>query len=336
MEIETILVNPSVYESIDKPNCIDLNNSFMCKNNHEIETPKYRRQANFNDSLKCVEILAKLYNVPASNCFVMSSGVAIATVIGNSGLFKRILTLEPSYSEMFSAYNVRGNARYIPLDFDDFQEGDLLCFESVSMPICKKNDYSKLVERIRKAGGKICIDNTIPTWYNYDCKDYNPDFIVESLSKFANGMNNSLAGFLYCKESKDLDTIRHIIQFYGFHLHPFDSYMLTLGLQTMSLRMKQIQTTSFRFKAFCENSGLVLNKDFTCYPESGLFFFNSDKTLKDLPKFKYLQFADTFGAPFSVMVYWKNQKIIRISIGLEDFNDLREDFVDFIDYVKNK
>lgn len=336
MKNNTICCNPVVYRNIAKPNTLDLNNSFATKeellNN---QYPMYKRDGTSNCYEALVSVISRLYDVPSENCMLVNSGVAAANMLSLSKRFKRILLFKNTYVEMKEAYGICNEVLTFDENFKDFHKDDLVCFETISVPDCEEYDYKTIAKKAHKAGAFVCVDNTVKTWYWDWCQGYEPDFIIESLSKLSNGLNASLLGFLYCKDNTFLEQLHDLIRTLGFYANEFDLYLTLCNLQTAPLRMQRISKTSseigFMLQEVCDN--------FKSFDLSGLFFFDIPKSItrenvsKLFASFDVIQAADTFGTSFTVASHWKNLNKIRISIGLEDKNDLIEDFMKIVNFI---
>lgn len=341
LKIDTKLVSPSVYMEVGDPNTIELNNSYSSYYAYDNgNNPHYKRENGMLNYRTLLKVVSSVYNVNVDNCALFSSGVGVASMISASKIFNRILVLKGTYPEMTSAWGYGGNSQIIDETYSDFQKDDLLCFETIEIPSCKVKDYTYLIERAKSCGAKICVDNTIPTWINNDCKKYDADFIIESLSKFGNGMNTSLIGFLYCKSLENKEKIVYQNRVYGFYPHPFDCYLTQLGMETFSLRMNKIKENTQKIIECINKFHIKENIDYTCHIESGIIFIKSKNPEFKMPKLSIIQHADTFGAPFTVTKAWLNDKNIveqiRISVGLENFEDILVDILHIIKNAGNK
>lgn len=329
MFTRTKLCNPEIYSKLS-PNIVDINASWEMpiENDNKLF---YRRCFNSNGEI-LTNIMASLYQVPAKNCLVFSSCIGIACTISATKQFKRILVIKTTYPEMIYAYGSHRTPIEIDEDFDDFREGDLLCFDTVELENCKVTDYKSLVDRAHKAHAKVCIDNTVATWYNNTCKYYDPDITMESLSKFANGLNNAILGWVYCKDPDDYQMLKIKYGTLGFAPHPVDCYLTICNLQTMDFRLNQIAKTSNRIVNKLNELNIIKERDYYCYEPTGIFMFKvNDKNALDKlwkTELNYIRRAVTFGAGFTTIdmgEIFKDENLIRVSIGLEDFDDLWPD-----------
>jgi cystathionine beta-lyase/cystathionine gamma-synthase len=338
MKIRTKLCNPEIYTKF-APNTIDIGDSWLCPMQEKGKL-FYRRGFSTNAEI-LNNILASVYEVPADNCLVFSSCIGIACVLSAIYNWTRILVVKGTHAEMSYGYAAYNGIVEIDPTFTDFNKNDLVCFDTVNLTTCEVNMYEELVNKARMAGAKICIDNTVASWYNEDCKKYAPDYIIESLSKFNNGMNNAILGWVYCKDLHDRDMLGNKYATYGFAPHPMDCFLTVCNLQTFDFRMQQIKHTS----KIMDDWLITMKKTqpnikYNSYIPSGIFMFSIpvDKCKQDLWKlnFTVIRKAITFGAGFTTIdmgEITEDESLIRISIGLEDWEDLRQDIMTLVNYL---
>ena len=230
---------------------------------------------------------------------------------------------------MQTAYNALNTAVIVDKNFKDFRKGDLLCIETVNVPDCTPINKT-LIKRAKEKGCHICVDNSVKCVINQNKFDFEPDYILESLSKFVNGFNTSLIGFLYCKNRKLQRKILTTKQRLGFQTNARDTFLTCCGLQTLNLRMKKIQETAKKVKAFLKKENVV----FTCIEDSGLFYIKvlpnleRDYVYNTILSCTCIQLVCSFGLTFTACDHYRdNFNLIRISLGLEDFDDLLPDLL---------
>lgn len=332
MKFETISVSPSSYSDVIAPGTIELNNSFCSKDSND--SARYKRGSAQLNYQQVLSIMAKLHCVNKDHCLLTNSGVALATLISSSRLFDRILIMKDTYPEMQDAYSRFTMSKVIDTDFNDFKQGDLVCVESINVPDCNPVDIDFL-RKARQHGAKICIDNTIPSVYCRRFTDFMPDFIIESMSKFANGTNSSLISFMYCRDERDFKEIKDAKRFLGFYPHAFDLYLTVLGLQTYPLRMKQTAYTTDALLRECLHN---YDTQISCIKQAGLIFLRSKQDIDEkianavFSTLDVIQTADTFGAPYTVCSIFTDD-ILRVSIGLEDYEDLIPDIEKLVKFI---
>lgn len=331
----TILVNPSIYKDIEKANCIDLNNSFSKEN---IEKCIGYKRGEYNKNTQCLkEVIGVFHGFNNENVIVTSSGVCLATMISISNQFNNIWYYKETYPEMKDAYNALGKAHELS-NFEDISENDIVCIETHCIPECIDNRdiIAGIVEYTHSKKAFVLVDNSHLSMNYNPFEDFDIDFVLISMSKHSIGFNNSLVGALICKDNavvkEKFAKIRAIKGRLGFQIHPLDCYFCLLGLQTLPLRMEKVKENEVYFKNF-----LQLNKiRYNCINGAGIFFIYTDENFDpdELYKIKLFTIADTFGVNFSVFKHWEKFGYIRVSLGIEDKEDIINAFKTLISYIK--
>lgn len=334
MKKDTLLVTPDIYKDIVKPNTINLNNSFS--SDFDIQHGrflKYKRGDSVDNRLALAIVLSKIYNKNSNEILIVNSGVAPATLISISEEFNKIFYLKDTYPEMIDAYNLKNKAIELT-DLNEISENDIICLESCSIPYCidNRNYIIDLVKKAHSINAYVLVDNSCYTGLVFNPFDYGVDFVVESLSKVSCGYNNSMLGILITNENtKDkFSKLKDISKVFSFYPHPIDCYLTILGLQTLSLRLNRIKNTTEKICSYLTKEKINHYSIF----ETGIIMIEPTKNLNKIEtvkKAKLFQKADTFGVNFSIITSFGDTKFFRLSIGLEDSNDLIEALSEIID-----
>jgi cystathionine beta-lyase/cystathionine gamma-synthase len=223
---------------------------------------------------------------------------------------------------MIDAYNINNKAKLLQ-DYKNISENDLVCIESCNLPYCNDNKQviKKLVQICHSINAYILVDNTYYTSYLFNPFLFNVDIVIESLSKYNNGYNSSLLGTMLIADSikNKFSKIRKLSTILGFYPHPIDCYLTTIGLQTLPVRLNQIKKTTEIICAYLLEENININ----AIVETGIIMIKPKKIdYSLLKKIKIFQIADTFGVNFSVITVFNKEKLYRLSIGLEDSDDL--------------
>lgn len=332
---DTILVTPDVYKKIQAPNCINLNNSFSLENTKESIGYKRGEYNPNNQTLK--EIIGVYHGFNNENVIISSSGICLATIISVSKQFNKIWYYQKTYPEMKDAYNSLGNAFELT-SFKDVNENDLICIETHQIPDCIDNReiIPEILQYAHSKKAFVLIDNSHLSMNYNPFEHFDVDFVLLSLSKHSIGFNNSLVGALICNEKEKVKEkfviMRDIKSRLGFHVHPLDCYFTLLGLQTLCLRIEKIKQNEEFFSRFLDDNHILYN----VVKGAGIFFIKVDETFdtNELYKINLYNVADTFGVNFSVFKHWDKFGAIRISLGIENKEDLVKAFEPIVSYIK--
>lgn len=236
----------------------------------------------------------------------------------------------------------------------------LIYLESPSTAVFKLQNIQEIVEIAKEFNIKVIIDNTWATPLFQKCIDMGVDLEIHSLSKYINGHSDVVGGVILGKK-KYIDSIRNNeLPLLGGKLGPLESWLVLRGLRTLPIRLKQHQENTKKIVEFLDNHSKIknVNHPFSkTYPQkdlakkqmlgySGLLSFEIDTDSLGLKSFintlKLFKIGVSWGgyeslvfAPnIAVLNELSEEKIkelnipintIRISIGLEESQDLIED-----------
>jgi methionine-gamma-lyase len=233
--------------------------------------------------------------------------------------------------------------------------------ETPSNPTMECLDIEALCTLAKQYKLLITVDNTFATPYLQQPFRYGADFIFHSTTKFLNGHGTSIGGVLVGKDVNFMNTRgAATCKLLGGVSSPFDAFLLIQGIKTLALRMEQHSVNAQRVAEFLSThkavskvhyNGLPSHPDFAISskqmkkPGAMLSFelkggFDAGKTFID--KLKLCIRAVSLGTidtlishPASMshsgMAKEAREKsgigdgLIRMSVGLENINDLISD-----------
>lgn len=245
----------------------------------------------------------------------------------------------------------------------------LIYLESPSSAIFSLQDIEKVVELAKKHNIKVVIDNTWATPFFQRPLEMGVDLEVHSCSKYFGGHSDLVAGVIIGKEKDIRDIFNEEHAFLGGKLSPFEAWLLQRSLRTMSYRMKAHEENALKVAEFLEKHPKiekVMHPGLKSFPQynlgkkqmsgySGLFAFEiKSDNLENIKNFvnslKYFSIGVSWGGHESLIYapaisylkelpieQFKNMGIslgtMRVSIGLEDSEDLIEDLEYALKYI---
>ena len=130
-------------------------------------------------------------------------------------------------------------------------ETRLIFSESPTNPFLRCLDYARLVEIANRHGLRTIIDTTFGTPCNVRPLEYGVDLVMHSVTKYLAGHNDLLAGCV--TGSFDITTaLRQSQGVLGAVLDPHCAYLILRGLKTLGLRMRQHNESGLRIARFLE------------------------------------------------------------------------------------
>ncbi len=114
----------------------------------------------------------------------------------------------------------------------------LVISEMPTNPYLTCLDLERLSSIVKKTRAKTLIDSTFATPVNLRPGDYGIDLVVHSATKYLAGHNDVLAGVVTGKEGL-VGLVRELRHVFGAVLDPHAAYLVSRGIKTLGLRVKQ-------------------------------------------------------------------------------------------------
>jgi cystathionine gamma-lyase/homocysteine desulfhydrase len=248
----------------------------------------------------------------------------------------------------------------------------LIWIESPTNPTLKISDIRTISKIARANNCLLCVDNTFASPASQKPIDYGADIIVHSGTKYLGGHSDLIAGLVVTKTPELGEKIKFIQNASGAILGPFDSWLVIRGIETLNLRVKQHAENAQKIAEFLTGVDIVENvfypglKDHPNHAVAktqqkyfgGVVTFDLKIDDKALATFivsntKYFKLAESLGGVKSLVClpcemthksvprekrYTSGVKdsLIRLSVGLEDVEDLIEDLQEVFALAKEK
>ncbi|MEM9632379.1 MAG: aminotransferase class I/II-fold pyridoxal phosphate-dependent enzyme [Pseudomonadota bacterium] len=233
-------------------------------------------------------------------------------------------------------------------------EGVRLAYlESPNTVVFQAMDLPKVTAHAKRHETLTVIDNSWATPVFQRPLTLGVDIVLHSASKYLSGHSDTVAGIVISRAGL-IDQIRDLsLSLLGGKLAPFEAFLLTRGLRTLGVRMRQHQATANTFIDRLSQHQLV-RKVMSPGPNtvpgltgrSGLLSVEFDEVV-DIPRFadalKLFRLGVSWGGFESLLLptqialnqsgeqnslqrFGVSGRIVRLSLGLEDPNDLWADF----------
>lgn len=240
-------------------------------------------------------------------------------------------------------------------------ESKLIWIESPSNPLLKIADIRAIAKIAHEHGLILVVDNTFLSPYFQKPLELGADVVVYSTTKYIGGHSDTLGGSIVLNNEEYYQKLAYNQNAVGAVLSPFDSYLTLRGAKTLSVRMEQHQKNALALAEFLQQSPKVkrvLYPGLKNHPHhdvavaqstgfGGVLSFELEGNLEDaetfLSKLKLFSTAESLGGVESlaeipaIMTHASVPKevreqngisdtLIRISVGIEDTDDLINDF----------
>ena len=124
----------------------------------------------------------------------------------------------------------------------------LLC-ETLSNPLLKVCDIEECAVIAHEIGAKLIVDNTFATPYLSRPLDLGADFVVHSATKYLGGHADATGGVVIAKEEFDKPALLGALTLAGGVLSPWEAHSLLRGIKTLGLRMEKQCSNAERLAA---------------------------------------------------------------------------------------
>lgn len=137
-------------------------------------------------------------------------------------------------------------------------ETTLVWMETPTNPLIHLCDIDAIAEIAAEHDAVFGVDNTFASPYFQRPLELGADVVAHSTTKYLNGHSDSVGGAVITNDSEIAEQVQFLQQVaLGNQLSPFDSYMLSRGLKTLSVRMRQHEANATALAEYLSSHDLV-------------------------------------------------------------------------------
>ena len=330
---------------------------------------KYEYARTKNPSRDILEkLLAEIES--GKQAFAFASGMAaINTVCDIFGDSYHIICSDDVYGgtrRLFDKVKTGIDVTYVDFDkninWDDIvsDKTKFIWLETPSNPLIRIIDIKNTTQIAKDFNLPIICDNTFASSFNQRPIEIGADIVVSSSTKYLGGHSDIVGGSIVINDpEKYADKIAYLQNAVGAVRSPFDCYLLTRSIKTLSVRMKQHNENAFQVANFLNSHPKILKihypgfdpkyKDIAAKQMEGFGGMMSiviDSDLKGVNKFlrqlNLFTLAESLGGVESLIEHPAimthasidrkvrealgiTDNLLRLSIGIEDVGDLIAD-----------
>ena len=316
--------------------------------------------------------LASLEN--AEHATVFSSGIgALMGMISTLSQGDSVLALNGIYggtyrlfTKVMERFGVKLNTLY-DASIENIDEAlsakpKWLMLESPTNPLLNIFDILEISRIAKKRGVLTVVDNTFASPYCQNPLQLGADIVWHSTTKYISGHSDVLGGVVITQDAdfkSQLDFARKTL---GGNPSPFDCWLITRGVKTLSVRMQRHEKNAMEIARFLEAHPKVECVHYpalSSHPQYAIarkqmkafngmlsveFRLRLQETLKLISSFELFALAESLGGVESLVCHpatmthaiipaaerkllGLSDGLVRFSIGIEDAEDLIDDLV---------
>jgi cystathionine beta-lyase/cystathionine gamma-synthase len=236
----------------------------------------------------------------------------------------------------------------------------LVFVETPTNPVLRLTDIAAVAELAHRKGAILAVDNTFASPCLQRPLELGADLVMHSTTKYLNGHSDSIGGVVVAHRPEDLEWLKFIQNSAGAILSPFDSWLVLRGTKTLPLRMAQHSANGIALAEFLDRHPKVTRAIYpglASHPQhdlakrqmpngwGGMLSFevtDFEAARRVLNGFKLMALAESLGGVETLVCHpatmthasvpaerraaiGLSDSLIRISAGIEDIEDLKED-----------
>jgi cystathionine gamma-synthase len=240
--------------------------------------------------------------------------------------------------------------------------------ETPSNPLLNILDISRISQMAHERGAVSIVDNTFLSPVNQRPFELGADIIVHSTTKYLNGHSDVVGGVVVAKQQSVVERLQYLYNALGQGAAPFDCWLVLRGIKTLVPRMRLHEENAKRVAQFLSNHPAVkcvfypglethAHHDLARRQQSGFGGMVSFKVAGGLLQanhvlrsVKVFALAESLGGVESLIDHPVSmthasmdpvlreqagitEDLIRLSIGLEDIDDILEDLKKALDSI---
>jgi cystathionine beta-lyase len=317
------------------------------KNIAAIENGKYG--ACFGSGLAAIDCVIKMLN-PGDE--------VISTNDLYGGSYRIFKTIFEKYGIVFHFVDMQSTTEVERLTNEKTK---IIWVETPTNPMMNIIDIAAMSIIAKKVGALLCVDNTFATPYLQTPLDLGADIVMHSVTKYLGGHSDVIMGALVTSDEKIANEMYRIQNSSGAVTGPMDSFLVLRGIKTLHLRMQRHCENGEKIARFLKTSAKIDKvywPGFESHPNhlvakeqmrgfGGMISFtllgnNLDEALEIVKKVKLFALAESLGGVESLIGHPATMthasipkeireksgvvdSLIRLSVGVEDAEDLIED-----------
>jgi cystathionine gamma-lyase/cystathionine beta-lyase/cystathionine gamma-lyase/homocysteine desulfhydrase len=243
----------------------------------------------------------------------------------------------------------------------------MLYIETPTNPIMEITDISAVAALAHQHGLLLAVDNTFMSPYFQRPLELGADLVVHSTTKYLNGHSDGVGGAVVLNDAPLAERLKFIQNAAGAVLGPFDSWLVLRGVKTLAVRMRQHNENGLAVAQYLQKHPKVQKVHYPGLPShaqhalarkqmsgfGGMLSFETgslENARTILKSVKLCSLAESLGGVETLISHpatmthasvpaEERQRLgitdglVRISVGIEDVEDLIADLKQALDQV---
>jgi len=243
----------------------------------------------------------------------------------------------------------------------------LLFVETPSNPITRITDLAGAAALAHDHGARLAVDNTFASPCLQRPIEFGADLVVHSTTKYLNGHSDSVGGAVIATRDDDVEWLKFVQNAAGAILGPFDAWLVLRGTKTLPIRMAQHNANGMALAELVAAHPKVSRVYYPGLPDhpqhalasrqmkgfGGMLAFDLgslESARRLLEGVSLMALAESLGGVETLISHPASMThasvpaahrtalgitdgLVRISAGIEDIDDLKEDLLQGLDKV---
>ena len=243
----------------------------------------------------------------------------------------------------------------------------MLFLETPTNPTLRLTDLAAACEVAHARKVAVVVDNTFASPYVQRPIDFGADMVVHSTTKFLNGHSDSVGGVVVATREDHIEWLRFVQNAEGAIIGPMDAWLVLRGTKTLPIRMERHNANAMVLAEFLASHPKVRQVHYPGLPShpqhalaktqmrgfGGLISFalgslEHARTL--LNNVRLMALAESLGGVETLISHpatmthasvpaglrgplGVTDDLVRVSVGIEDVEDLKEDLAQALDKI---
>jgi cystathionine beta-lyase/cystathionine gamma-synthase len=243
----------------------------------------------------------------------------------------------------------------------------MIFVETPTNPIMRLTDLAAIADFAQGRGLTLVVDNTFASPAVQRPLDEGAHIVIHSTTKYLNGHSDSIGGIVVASRDQDVEWLKFVQNAEGAILGPFDAWLVLRGTKTLAVRMAAHNANGLALAEFLAAQPKVRHVYYPGLPThpqyelakrqmrgfGGMMAFelgSLDAARTVLERVRLFALAESLGGVESLISHPATMThasvpadrraalgisdgLVRISAGIEDLDDLKEDLAQALDAV---